>query len=188
MGTFETIGFGFDIATAISVIGAAFAFILSTRRENKKQLQNEKVTKVLDILEEFREKHLDGFFNKIRDNASNPGQLLTGAANFLRVEMFPVFAIFSTKENIYELCKMIDETDKAIDACDDFCDIKNKDTKANDAFTEAMNQYSVSMLKLDVKLTENLRNQVHNENKTLSKEIAELYQKRKYFYREVEFK
>ncbi len=190
MGTFETIGFVFDIATVISVIGAVIIFIYSTRRENKKQLQNEKVIKILDILEEFRIEHLDRLFKKINIyNDPNFGPLLTDTAEFLRVKMLPVFAIFATKENIDELEKMMDATDKAINAWGDFC-LVDKDANANahDTVNKAMIEYSRSMRELDSQLTENLRNQVHNENKTKSKQIAKLYQKLKYTDRKVRFK
>ncbi len=43
------------------------------------------------------------------------------------------------------------------------------------------------MIDLDVQLIENLRNQVHNENETTSKEISKWYKKRKYTYRVAEF-
>ncbi len=186
MGTFETIGFGFDIATAISVIGAAFAFILSTRKENKKNLQNEKVVEIRSQLVEFKE-HLDGLLEEI-GKKGNVGPLFTKMTEFLRFEMLPVFVIFATQENIDALENMMNETEEAIDAWGDFCEIADKDEMANKTVTEAMHQYSVSMVDLDIQITKNLRNQVHNENKKTSKKIVEWYQKRKYTYREVKFK
>ncbi len=191
MITFETTELVFDIATLLSIIGSAAAFILITRRENKKNLQNEKVAEIWKLLVEFRTKHLDVFSKEINnddDKVADPGPLLTDLAEFLRVEMLPTFAIFATKENIYALKKMMDATEKAIDAWDDFDDIADKNKKAYKTVDEAMGKYYDSMRKLDVQLIENLRNQVHNESKNKSKEIAELYKKRKYNYRVAKFK
>ncbi len=198
MVTFETIELGFDIATAISIIGAAFVYIHTTSRENtrqresiqqenRKQLQNEKVKEILDLLAEFRAENFD-VISKMIDEKGNIGPILTDIAKFLRIKMLPTFAIFAIKEIFDELEKIIDATDTAIDEWDDFCKITDKDKKANDGFTEAMSKYVNSMMRLDFHITKNLRNQVHDENKTISKEISESYQKRKYTYRVVEFK
>ncbi len=190
----KTTEFVFDFATLLSIIGAALILIYTTRkenkknlRENKKNLQNEKVVEIRGQLVEFKE-HLDGLHKEINNKTPDPGSLLTEMAKFLRVEMLPVFAIFATKENIYELANMMHKTDKAIDVWKDFYQNKDKNKKARNTVIEAMRKYLKSMIDLDVQLTENLRNQVHNENANENKEIAKLYKKLKYTYREVEFK
>ncbi len=208
MITFETIELGFDIATAISIIGAAVVFIYTTSRENKKQLQNEKVVEIWELLEEFRAKHFDGIYKAINSTAPSVGQLISKMSEFLRIEMLPTFAIFATKENIDELEKMRDETEIALDVWLDMIKsmkslesirYKNKDDEdkkiESDEYKDkkdivmsktdkGMRRYLNSMMRLDSQLTKNLRNQVHNESKNISKKIAGLYQKRKYTYRE----
>ncbi len=212
MITFETIELGFDIATAISIIGAAVVFVYTTSRENKKNLQNEKVLEILELLEEFRQKHFDVLYKAINSTAPSVGKLIPEMSEFLRVKMLPTFAIFATEENIDELEKMRDETEIATDAWLDMFEsmeslesirYKNKDDEdkkiESDEYKnkkdivmsktdKGMHRYLKSMMRLDSQLTKNLRNQVHNENKKTSKKIAELYKKRRYDYRVVEFK
>ncbi len=192
MITFETIELGFDIATAISIILAAAAFIITTYRENKKNLgenkknlQNEKVVEIRGQLVEFKE-HLDGLREEIK-NKGNVGPLFTKMAELLRVKMLPVFAIFATQENIDALENMMNETEEAIDVWGDFCEIPDKNKKAHNTVTEAMDKYLKNMIDLDAQLIKYLRNQVHNENETTSKEISKWYKKRKYTYRVAEF-
>ncbi len=184
----ETIEFGFDIATAASIIGSALVFGYTTRIKNKKNLQKEKVVEIWDLLIEFNE-YFDAFSKEINNynKAPNPGPLLTKMAELLRVKMLPAFTIFSTKENIDALANMMDETKIIIDVWGDFCEIPDKNKKAHNTVTEAMDKYVDSMIDLDVQLIEYLRNQVHNEKINKSKEVVKLYKKRKYNYREVEF-
>ncbi len=196
MITFETTELVFDFATLFSIIGAGAVLIYTTSRENKKNLrenkknlqknlrenkknlQNEKVVEIWELLIEFN-KYSDELREEI-GKKGNVGLLFPKMAKFLRVKMLPTFAIFSTQENIDALVNMMNETEIVIDVWSD----KN----ARNAVTKAMSKYINSMIDLDVQLTENLRNQVHNENENENKEIAKLYKKLKYTYREVEFK
>ncbi len=184
----KTMEFGFDFATLLSIIGAGAVLIYTIRRENKNNLQNnliekkknlqkEKVVEIWGQLVEFKE-HLYGLHKEV-DNKGNVGPLLTEMDKFLKIKMLPAFAIFATKENIDALANMMDETKIVIDVWGDFCEIADKDEKAYNTVTEAMNKYLKNMIDLDVQLIEYLRNQVHNENETTSKEISKWYKKLK---------
>ncbi len=117
MGIFETIGFGFDIATAISVIGAAVAFIISARRENKRKMQNERVIRIEGILTRFREEHILPFHSLAygvqayketdRDKLT---PMLYAASSFLKNELLPVFFVFSIKDNIKAVVEIMRKT------------------------------------------------------------------------------
>ncbi len=194
----ETIEFGFDIATLLSIIGAGAVLIYTISRENKKNLQNnliekkknliekkknlqkEKVVEIWNILIEFNE-YFDAFSKEINndDKPPNPGPLLTEMDKFLKIKMLPAFAIFATKENIDALANMMNETKIVINVWGDFCDNTDKDKKAHNTVTEAMGKYVDNMIDLDAQLIKYLRSQVHNENETISKEISKWYIKLK---------
>ncbi len=172
MGTFETIGFGFDIATAISVIGAAFAFIVSARKENKRKLQKEKVSEMWEILQEF--KGYMKVFIDTKNEFSDPFQILTDVSVFLRTEALPAFVIFATKEDIEDIIVTIKQADEAAKVWVD--SDKSKDSKI---IKEALDKCWTSMLDVERKLAERLRNQIH-ENKSETKKIIALYQDNKF--------
>ncbi len=196
---------GLDILAPLSIVIAVIMFINSNEQENeksrskaiienKKHMQNKKVAEILDLLKQFRDEHFDRFVKMYEDNDNdkdkdkrpNPGPILTDMAEFLRVKMLPTFAIFATKASIDVLVDMMSKTDEAIDIWTVFCK-EDKDKDAHNKVSKGMEKSMESMRELDVRLTENLRKQVHSETEEEIKEITKIYNKRKYIYSEVKF-
>lgn len=169
----ESISIGFDIATAVSVIGAAIAFIISLFIENKRKIgeerENERVKTLSSLLTEYREKHLFHFLDRILANKgeTDPREILFNLHNFLERKALPATVIYSKKEDFNAIIEMIEETKSIFEK-----------TKAPSAdLDKSIQNYIAKMIQLEGTMVLRLRGLMHNESSSDNEEILKSYKK-----------
>jgi len=169
----ESISIGFDIATAVSIIGAAIAFIISLYKENKKKIgeerENERVKTLSSLLTEYREKHLFHFLDRILANKgdADPREILFNLHEFLERKALPATVIYSKKEDFNAIIEMMEETKSIFE--------ETKSPSA--ALNKSIQDYISKMIQLEGTMVLRLRGLMHSESNSDNEEILKLYKK-----------
>ncbi|ORU94866.1 MAG: hypothetical protein A6F72_09340 [Cycloclasticus sp. symbiont of Poecilosclerida sp. N] len=196
----QTISIGFDIATAVSIIGAVIVFIINTRQENKKiigeERKNERVKILSGLLTTYREKYLFPILAVLAKEKPDPEagvaarkglELMMGELKkFLQQKAEPTAAIYFGKEDfegILEMRKLshtiFPEINKILS---DEVSQEDKVSRVIGVF----DKYTLALIMQEAAMVIRLRRLMHNESKRESGKIWNMYALHRYERGEVD--
>ncbi len=197
MGTFETIGFGFDIATAISVIGAAVVFVYTISRENKKMFVQEKAEKLFDALSEQQDQSivLLKIANRGETKEDEIYYALNSTNNHLRRKLLPIFAAFSSIDNMKKIGEMIKKLNGIVNKHSEFVTLKKPEGENNEKelkewdkkkhekymiVIQAIKTYVEDMKDIEIMLLTDIRHKINKESEDDSEDAVEEFRRIQY--------
>ncbi len=165
----DNISIGLDLATALSITGAAIAFIHNNVKSAQKsisdEIERERVVKMSSGRAE-----LGRLIKMLIDSASSEEQMLKTLHKideFIRFELWPNFALYTEQEVISEVENIIAQLEEA-----------SNDINNHDMFD--LRSFATKLIKLETVMMHELRQLMNKESESQTKAVIDRYIKERY--------
>ena len=172
MGTvlMSTISFGFDIATAISIIGGVIAFIYNSRKMNKadkgEERERERVIKLTAGLEGLN-KLIQKYISVAKKEEEPLKTTFEEINDFLNNNLWQTFLLFANKKDIKEIESMMTYLESCVD-------------NANNNIKHKPKEFAFKIVNLEKVMLLQLRRLMNNESEDESAQLVSEYYWKKY--------